>query len=79
MKIQILGPGCTRCKQLHEAVINAAVEMDLAADIEKVDDIQEIVKAGVMSTPALVIDGQVKSVGRVLSVTDIKKLLSEQA
>jgi small redox-active disulfide protein 2 len=79
MKIQILGPGCTRCKQLHEAVINAAAEMDLAADIEKVDDIQEIVKAGVMSTPALVVDGQVKSVGRVLSVADVKKLLSEQA
>lgn len=51
----------------------------MAADIEKVDDIQEIVKAGVMSTPALVIDGQVKSVGRVLSVADLKKLLGEQA
>ncbi len=79
MKIEILGPGCSRCKELHKNVINAAAELDLAADIEKVEDMQAIVKAGVLSTPALVVDGQIKSVGRVLTVADVKKLLGELA
>lgn len=77
MKVQVLGTGCTKCKQLHQNVINAAAEADVALDIEKVEDIQEIMKAGVMSTPALVIDGQVKSVGRVLTVAEVKKLITE--
>jgi small redox-active disulfide protein 2 len=77
MKVQVLGTGCTKCKQLHQNVINAAAEADIALDIEKVEDIQEIIKAGVMSTPALIIDGQVKSVGRVLTVAEVKKLIAQ--
>lgn len=78
MKVQVLGTGCPKCKQLHQNVLDAAAEADVALDIEKVEDIREIMKAGVMSTPALVIDGKVKSVGRVLTVADIKKLITEK-
>jgi len=77
MKIQVLGTGCPSCKQLMQNVMTALAEADVAADVEKVEDIQEIAKAGVMRTPALVIDGQVKVVGRVPNVADLKKLVNE--
>ena len=77
MKVQILGTGCPNCKTLMQNAIDAAAELDVDADIEKVEDIQEIVKLGVMRTPALAIDGQVKSSGRVLTVAQIKDLLKE--
>ena len=73
--IQILGTGCPKCKLLlanAEAAIKAA---GIEAQIEKVDKIVEIMKFGVMSTPALVVDGAVKSVGKVLSPDDIRKHL----
>ena len=75
-KIQILGTGCTKCKKLAENTEVAAKSLGLDFQIEKVTDIKEILKFGVMLTPALVIDGQVKVVGKVPSPQDIKKLLS---
>ena len=75
MKIEILGPGCPKCKKLYENTQRAVQELSLQAEIIKVEEIQKIVNAGVMMTPALMIDGEVKSVGKVLSVDDIKKML----
>lgn len=75
MKIQILGTGCPKCKQLTANAEQAVKETGVEAEIEKVDNIAEIMKFGVMSTPALVVDGEVKSAGRVLSPKDIADLL----
>jgi len=76
MKIQILGTGCPKCKTLTENAEKAAKEMGLDCQIEKVTDINDILAFGVMMTPALAIDGEVKSAGKVLSPDEIKKLLS---
>lgn len=75
-KIQILGPGCPKCKLLLANAQTAAKDLGVDAVFEKVEKIQDIMKFGVMMTPALVIDGQVKSAGKVLSVEEIKKLLA---
>jgi small redox-active disulfide protein 2 len=75
MKIEILGTGCSRCKQLHQNAMQAVIAADVEADVVKVEDIKEIMRYGVMSTPALVIDGVVKMVGKVPSADEIKKLL----
>ena len=74
-KIQILGTGCPKCKKLAENAEAAAKELAIEYDIEKVTDINEIMKFGVMMTPALAVDGQVKVVGKVPSQDDIKQLL----
>ncbi len=76
MKIQVLGPGCANCKQLHKNAMAAVMEANVDADVEKVEDIGQIMKFGIMATPALVIDGVVKTSGRVLTVAEIKKLIA---
>ncbi|HPX19422.1 MAG: thioredoxin family protein [Desulfomonilia bacterium] len=75
MKIQILGTGCAKCKKLTENAQEAAKELGRPIEVEKVSDINEIMKYGVMLTPALAVDGEVKVVGKVLSVKDIKAIL----
>jgi len=67
MKIQILGTGCPKCKKLTEAAEIAAKELGLAYELEKVSDINDIMAMGVMMTPALAVDGVVKSTGKILS------------
>lgn len=74
-KIQILGTGCPKCKTLQANAEQAAKEIGLEYVIEKVQDINDIVSFGVMSTPALAVDGKVLSMGKVLSSEEIKKLL----
>lgn len=74
-KIQILGTGCPKCTKLAENAEAAAKTLGLDVEIEKVRDINEIMKFGVMMTPALAIDGQVKTVGKVVSPDEIKKML----
>ncbi len=74
-KIQILGTGCVKCMKLAENAEKAAKELGIEFEIQKVQDIKEIMNYGVMMTPGLAIDGQVKAVGKVLSVEEIKKLL----
>lgn len=71
-KIQILGTGCPKCKKLTENAEIAAREIGIEYEIIKVTDIDEITNFGVMMTPGLAIDGEVKSVGKVLSPADIK-------
>ncbi|MFH0939039.1 MAG: thioredoxin family protein [Planctomycetota bacterium] len=75
MKIQILGTGCPKCKKLAENAESAAKSLGIEYEIAKVTDINEIIKFGVMMTPALAVNGKVKSVGKVLSVDEIKKIL----
>lgn len=75
-RIQILGTGCPKCKKLAENAETAAKELCIEYDIEKVTDINEMMKFGVMITPALVVDGQVKVVGKVPSPDEIKRLLA---
>lgn len=76
MKIQILGTGCPKCKTLTANAEKAVVEMGIQAEIEKVTDIKAIMAFGVMMTPALAVDGVVKSSGHLLSPEQIKKILS---
>jgi small redox-active disulfide protein 2 len=75
MKIEVLGTGCAKCKALCENVKKALAESGQSAEIVKIEDIPSIMKYGVMSTPALVIDGQVKFAGKVASVAEIKGML----
>ncbi len=76
MTIEILGTGCAKCRALEENVKQAVAKSGKFAQIKKVDDITEIMKYGVMSTPGLVVDSKVVSVGKVLSVDEIVKLIS---
>lgn len=75
MKIQILGPGCPRCKALAANVEQAVKDTGVDAEIEKVSSITEIAKFGIMMTPGLAIDGEVKSAGKILSAAEIAELL----
>ncbi|HOO72861.1 MAG TPA: thioredoxin family protein [Spirochaetota bacterium] len=78
MKLEILGTGCAKCAKLEEVSRKAADELGLDYELEKVKDINKIMDYGVMITPALVVDGEVKIAGRVPSVEDIKKLISKK-
>ena len=75
MKIQILGTGCPKCKKLEENARAAAEEIGAGFEIEKVTNINDIMGFGVMMTPGLAVDGEVKSSGKLLSVEEIKALL----
>ena len=77
MKIEILGTGCTKCKNLEEATKQAVAKIGGFHEVKNVEDIVEIMNYGVMSTPALVVDGVVKSSGKVLSVDDVFNLLKD--
>jgi small redox-active disulfide protein 2 len=76
MKIEILGTGCKKCADLEAVAKLAITKVDGFHSIEKVEDVMKIMEYGVMSTPALVIDGIVKSTGKVLSVDDIIELMN---
>ena len=75
-RIQILGTGCTKCKMLTEHAEQAAQALGLEYTLEKVTDINDIIAFGVMATPALVVDGQIKVSGRVPTADSIKALLA---
>jgi len=75
-KLQILGTGCPKCKKLAENAEIAAKEIGMEYELEKITKIGDIMKFGVMITPALAVDGVVKSVGKVPSVEDIKAMLT---
>ncbi len=75
MVIKILGTGCANCKKLEELARAAAADLGLDAEVVKVTDLGEIMSYGIMSTPGLVVDEQVKIAGRVPSLADVKKAL----
>jgi small redox-active disulfide protein 2 len=75
MLIQVLGTGCAKCKTLHETVKKAVEETGVDALVEKVEDIEKIMSFEILMTPGLVIDGQVKTAGRLPSLDEVKKLI----
>ncbi|UCF98358.1 MAG: TM0996/MTH895 family glutaredoxin-like protein [Spirochaetaceae bacterium] len=75
MKIQIFGTGCPKCRQLEANVREAVAGANLEASVEKITDVDEIMNMGVMMTPALAIDGVVKSAGKVLGKDEIARIL----
>lgn len=75
MKIKILGQGCAKCKQLYEDVTKVVQELQVQAEIVKVENIKEIVSYGVMRTPALVINEEVKVAGKIPSATELAALI----
>ena len=77
MKIQILGTGCPKCNQLYQNAQSAVKNAGIEAEVEKVTNLNDIMAFGVMVTPALAIDGQVKTSGKVPPPEDIKKMFEQ--
>ena len=75
MKIEVLGTGCMKCRRLFKNVEIAVKELGITAEIVKVDDISEIINRGVMLTPALAVDGEMKVSGRVADVKELREIL----
>jgi small redox-active disulfide protein 2 len=75
MKIEILGTGCSKCRQTEKVVQRAIEEAGVNVDVIKIEDLQDIIDRGVMMTPAVVVDGDVKIMGHIPSVEEVKKLL----
>jgi small redox-active disulfide protein 2 len=78
MKIQILGTGCPKCRKAYQNAEQAIAELGVSAELEKVESIKDIMEFGVMVTPAVAIDGEVKVSGKIPSVEDIKSYISGQ-
>ncbi len=74
-KIEILGTGCAKCNKLEELSRKAADELGIEYELKKVKDFKDIMEYGVMVTPALVVDGEVKSAGKLPSVEELKKMI----
>jgi len=75
MRIEILGGGCSKCKATEKIIRQVVEELGKEVEIVKVEDLQEIVNRGVMVTPAVIVNGEVKITGRVASAKEIKKIL----
>ena len=78
MDIKVLGPGCPKCRQTEKVVKEAVAEAGVTADVEKVTDVMKIAGYGVFGTPAVVVDGEIKSVGKIPSKADVKSWLQKQ-
>lgn len=74
--LQILGTGCPKCKKLFEATLQVVKELGIEAEVTKVDDINEIIKFGIIMTPALAVDGTVKVAGRIPKHDELKTMIS---
>ncbi len=79
MEIKVLGGGCAVCEKLHETVQDAVKELKIEAQIHYITDMSEIMKAGIMSTPALIVNGKVKVMGRVPKLKEVKQIVSDEA
>lgn len=78
-KLIVLGPGCPRCENLAKLTAQAADELGIEYELEKLTDIKQFMTFGLMMTPGLVVDGELKSQGKVPSIDDIKSMLAEEA
>jgi small redox-active disulfide protein 2 len=78
MEIKVFGPGCPRCKKTEENAVEALKELNLEANVVKVSDLKEIMRQGIIMTPGLAIDEKVVCTGKIPSVEEIKKWLSEK-
>ncbi len=79
MKVQVYGTGCSNCINLEKTVKKAVDELDIDVEIEKIQDMDKILEAGLISMPGLAVDGEIKSMGRLPSVDEIKKWIKEKA
>jgi len=79
MEIKVLGPGCKNCRNLAKVVQDAVSELNIDARVEKVEDMDQIVQAGIMITPGLIINGKVKSTGKVPKKDAVIKMIQEEA
>jgi len=77
MEIKILGTGCPKCRKVYENAMKAIEELGVDSEVEKVEDIDKIISFGVMMTPAVVINGEVKVSGRIPSIEEIKRWVQE--
>jgi len=78
MEIRILGPGCPRCGEVEKRTINVLAELNVGADVQKVTDIKKIAEYKIFSTPGLIINGKMKSSGRIPSQEEIKRWIQEE-
>jgi small redox-active disulfide protein 2 len=78
VEIRILGPGCPRCGEVEKRTINALAELNIGADVQKITDLKKITEYRIMGTPGLVINGKVKSYGRIPSIEEIKTWIQEE-
>jgi len=78
MEIKILGPGCPRCHEVEKRTMNALAELGVPADVQKVSDIKKIMEFRIFGTPGLVINGKVKASGRIPSIEEIRRWISEE-
>lgn len=78
MEVKILGTGCPRCQELEKRTLEVLAEMNLAADVQKVTDLKKIMEYKILGTPGLVINGKVKSAGKIPSKSQIKQLIEEE-
>ena len=76
MKIEVVGPGCFRCVETERNVNEAVKQLGIDAEVTHIYDIGEMIKRGVMFTPAIIVDGQIKTSGRIPTVGEIKRILS---
>ena len=77
MKIQVAGPGCPRCVATEKNVRDACAQLNIAAEISHIYDIKEFAKLGVMFTPAVIVDGKIVTSGKIPTVEELKKIISE--
>ena len=77
MDIKVLGPGCAKCQKTEKVVKEAVAESGVEADVDKITDVMKIAGYGVMGTPAIVVEGEVKSVGKIPSKEDIKSWIGK--
>ena len=77
MEIKVLGPGCPKCKQAFDAVMETLAEENISANVDKVTDVMQIAGYGVFGTPAVVVDGEVKSVGKIPKKDEIRKWIKK--
>jgi len=77
MEIKILGTGCPRCNEVEKRIINALAELNVAADVQKVKNISAIAEYGILGTPGLIINGKIKSSGRIPTLEEIKTWIQE--
>ena len=78
MEIKVYGAGCASCKKLHSLALDAVKELNLNTEVLYITDMNEIVQAGIMRTPALFVNGKAKAIGRVPSVKELKQIISDE-
>ncbi len=79
MEIKVLGPGCPKCEMVEKRVKSALAELNITADVEKITDISRMISFGISATPGLIINGKIKSTGRIPRIEDIKAWIQEAA